>query len=77
MKWDYLSPSARRRAEDRWLESARRMLLENDEYEDKLYTWACALNGLLVDGKITDRMAYAPLHPENVGPVSRFEDWVY
>lgn len=77
MCFDYLSPRGRRRAEDRWLANARKLLLEDDRYDDKLYTWACALNGLLVDGKITYRMANAPLHPELCEPVNPLEDYAY
>lgn len=52
-----------RRAEDIWAEKARKMLLEDERYEDKEYAWACALNHLAQMGKINYRMEHSALRP--------------
>lgn len=60
------SPREQMRAEDEWIESARRMLLADDRFEDKLYTWACTMNSLSQKGFISYRMEHMPLYPERV-----------
>ncbi len=59
----FKSVREQRCAEDIWAEKARKMLLEDERYEDKEYAWACALNHLAQMGKINYRMEHSPLRP--------------